>query len=365
MTAAEIRRDEEPAPAPATPTDPPTGAPTDALTDEQKQRLRGKAQRSQARRRREKRGYRTLLAARAVVRRLPLPVAAILGHATGTLAWYLMPAARRKTLGNLEIALGREMSARARRRIGRRSFAHLGRGVMSFAVLHRMGADRALRLVEGHGVLEALSVRAPAAPGDGSERPETRGALFVTFHYGLFELFAAWLADRTRLHAVGREAREMAPTGLLIRMREEMGCPTIQRGNPRDILRVLREGGTVGFLVDQDVSDIRGVFVPVFGTRAHTPIGPATFAVRTGLPVVFGVIEWTGLTTHRAMALPPMFARRDLSPDDAALELTARITKAGEDAIRRRPDHWVWMHRRWETRPESHPDRAVWPPERA
>jgi KDO2-lipid IV(A) lauroyltransferase len=290
----------------------------------------------------------SLKTVRAIVGRLPMPVACALGHTFGTFAYFISRRARRQALDNLAAALP-ELSAGERRRIARRSFALAARGAMAFVVAHRLGAERALRRVEPGGVPEAR-----AALADG------KGLLIVTFHMGCFELMASLMAREFGGKAVGRETDEDGPTALLIEMRRDLGCDTIQRGEPREILRTLRDGKPVAFLIDQDTDDVNGVFVPFFGRPAHTPIGPAALAVRTGAPVIMGFIHWEGLSRHRTYAACVLHPDKSLPADQQALELTARMTKIGEDEIRKRPDHWVWMHRRWETRPEEHPERPVW-----
>jgi KDO2-lipid IV(A) lauroyltransferase len=325
-----------------------TGAPAeDRAAEREKKRRRERAERRAASRRRAATGLRV---ARALVRRLPMPVACAIGHALGTIAFWIGGRARRQAEEHLASGLP-ELSAAERRRIARRSFALLGRGACAFMVAHRQGAERTLR---------RLTFQNVEVPRDALAN-SSKGALLVTFHFGAFEIFASWIGRELGARAVGRESDEDGPTALLIEMRREMGCETIQRGEPREILRTLRDGRPVAFLIDQDVAGVNGVFVPFFGRLAHTPLGPAALAVRTGAPILMGFIAWDGFTRHRAWALPPLTPRGDLPPDEAALELTARMTRLGEEEIRKRPDHWVWMHRRWETRPEDHPDHPVYP----
>jgi KDO2-lipid IV(A) lauroyltransferase len=319
----------------------------DHAAEREKQRRRERAERRAASRRRSAAALRF---ARSLLRWLPMPIACALGHALGTAAYWLGGRARRQAEEHLAAGLP-ELSAAERRRIARRSFALLGRGACAFIVAHRQGRERTLRRFTFENVevpREALA--------------QGKGALLVTFHFGAFEFFASWIGHELGARAVGRESDEDGPTALLIEMRREMGCETIQRGEPREILRTLRHGKPVAFLIDQDVAGVNGVFVPFFGRLAHTPLGPAALAVRTGAPIVMGFVAWDGLTRHRAWALPPLTPRSDLPSDEAALELTARMTRLGEEEVRRRPDHWVWMHRRWETRPEDHPDHPVYPP---
>lgn len=319
------------------------GAPDAAEAKKAKRRARH----AERRKRKRARAASWLKFVRSCVRWMPMPVACALGHALGTVGWYFGGRIRRQALEHLAFAMP-EKPESERRRIGRRSCALIGRGMLAFIVAHRMGPDRALRLIEVTG---SEPVRAAQAEG--------KGVLIVTFHFGSFEMLAAWMGKNLGGCAVGRESDEDGPTALLIDMRRDLGCTTIQRGEPREILRALRVAKPVAMLIDQDTSDVSGAFVPYFGRLAHTPLGPAALAVRTGAPVVMGFVTWDGLSRHKAYGLPPMYARTDLAPAEAALELTARMTRAGEDQVRAHPDHWVWMHRRWNTRPEDHPDYPV------
>lgn len=281
---------------------------------------------------------------------MPMPLACAVGHALGSLAYSVWPRWRAQTVEHVATAFP-QMSAAEHRRIARRSFALLGRGGFAFVVAHRMGAARALARVAIEHRENAESVMA-----------EGKGMLLVTFHYGAFELLASVIGTELGCRAVGRESDEDGPTALLIEMRRDLGCDTIQRGEVREIVSTLRAGKPVAFLVDQDTDDVKGAFVPFFGRLAHTPIGPAALAVRMGVPIVMGFISWEGLTRHCVHVLPALRPREDLPREEQVLELTARMTKIGEDEIRKRPDHWVWVHRRWETRPEDHPDYPVYPP---
>ncbi len=328
-------------------TEPAAGTVAGETSKAESKRAKRHARHAERRKRKRARAAFWLRSVRSGVRWMPMPMACALGHALGTLGWFLGGRVRRQALEHLAFAMP-EKSESERRRIGRRSCALIGRGMLAFVVAHRMGPDRALARL---AVTGDEPVRAAIAEGN--------GVLIVTFHFGCFEMLAAWMGKNLGGRAVGRESDEDGPTAMLIDMRRDLGCDTIQRGEPREILRALRAAKPVAMLIDQDTSDVSGAFVPFFGRLAHTPLGPAALAVRTGAAVVMGFVTWDGLSRHRAFGLPPMYARTDLPAADAALELTARMTAAGEAEIRKRPDHWVWMHRRWNTRPEDHPDYPV------
>jgi KDO2-lipid IV(A) lauroyltransferase len=275
---------------------------------------------------------------------MPLPVAAACGHLLGALGWYLAGSVRRQTLSNLERAYGAAMSSSARRRTGRRSFALAGRAIFSWIVLHRMGPERCLEHVE--------------IVADPAMLEETRrGAILLTQHFGLFEAAGPWLFREFAYRPVGATAKPGSAAELLVRMRRDMGSDTIEQGNARELMSFLKAGGVTAMLMDQDIRGVNGVFVPFFGQPAHTPIGPATFAVRLHIPLVFFRVEWTSLTRHRLTLGPLLRAREDLPHEEAVLELTARATAAGEAIIRSRPEHWLWMHERWRTRPDDEGNR--------
>lgn len=309
---------------------------------------------NRGRRRERKRAIRRRLfrGARALVRWLPLPVATAIGHAVGVFAWYAVPWMRRQTLGNLEIAFGKEKSEAERRRIGRRCYALAGRGIFAWLVLHRMGPERALTKIVGE-----------PSPAAAEAFSSGKGFILLAQHSGLFELLGVWVAKNVRVSGVGRDAGGDPGTGMLIEMRAEMGVRTIEQGNPREIVRTLKRGDGVGMLADQDIRRVNGAFVPYFGRLAHTPVGPATMAVRLGVPIVCSVAEWRSFTTHAACFPEVLHPRTDLSGDDAVLDLTMRCSEAIERAVRRRPEEWFWMHDRWRTSPADHPDAPIWPPE--
>ena len=147
-------------------------------------------------------------------------------------------------------------------------------------------------------------------------------------------------------------ARELADPGLqemLLALRERFGTRTIVRGTPgaaRVLLSTLRSGGALGMLIDQDTR-VDGVFVPFFGRPAYTPVGAAELAQRFDAAVLPVFIERLADGTHRGRIEPALALPDD--PTAATALMTARI----EAQIRRVPEQWVWLHRRWRRAPES------------
>ena len=146
---------------------------------------------------------------------------------------------------------------------------------------------------------------------------------------------------------VARALEESGLNELLVAFRRRFGTETLERGAPgaaRRLLRVLRAGGALGMLIDQDTR-VEGVWVPFFGRPAFTPVGAAKIALRQGAAVVPAFIERLADGTHLARIHPPL----DLPADE--VEATALMTQAIEEQIRRVPEQWVWMHRRWRRQP--------------
>ncbi len=181
-------------------------------------------------------------------------------------------------------------------------------------------------------------------------RAAGRPVLILTGHCGNWELLAAILNARGLGMAV--VARELDDAGLqatLLDLRARFGSRTIVRGTPgaaRELLKTLRGGGALGMLIDQDTK-VDGVFVDFFGRPAYTPVGAAELAARFGAAVLPTFIERLPDGTHRARIAPAL----DLPEDPVAA--TQAMTRTIEAQIRRVPEQWVWLHRRWRRQPQG------------
>jgi len=261
-----------------------------------------------------------------------------LGRAIGALGWALAGRDRRRTLEHLAIAFpGLDPAGRAR--VGRASFRHFGAMLGECLWLRSRGAAEVREVCDLEGWERIEQAR-------GTGRP----ILILTGHCGNWELLAAALNVRGLGMAV--VARELDDPGLqrsLLALRERFGTRTIVRGTPgaaRDLLRTLRSGGALGMLIDQDTK-VEGVWVDFFGRPAWTPVGAADIALRLGATVLPTFVERLPDGRHRARVEPPL----ELPAEPTAA--TRAMTAAIEAQIRRVPEQWVWMHRRWRRRPDA------------
>jgi len=259
------------------------------------------------------------------------------GGVLGTLAWRLSGRDRRRALEHLAQALP-ELPESERLEIARGCFRHAGKNLAE--LLHLFKRDRREILacldVEGWDAVQAA-------------RATGRPLLFLTAHCGNWELIA------TVVHhggifpaAVARPLDDPALQKLVVDLRSHFGTTTIARGTrgaARQLLEVLRSGGALAMLIDQDTK-VDGVWVPFFGRPAFTPVGAAEIALRQKAQVIPSFIERRADGSHLVRFLPAL----DLPADkrDATALMTARV----EDQVRRHPEQWVWWHKRWRRQPE-------------
>jgi len=181
-----------------------------------------------------------------------------------------------------------------------------------------------------------------------------RGAVVITGHLGNWELLNARLGTAGIPMSIAvRDLDEPRFDRLATRLRERFGAEVIQRGRRagQSLQNALRRNRVNGLLIDQDIRDIPGVHVPFFGRPALTPVGAAQLALKAGCPVVPLFSYRRKDMSHLGEIFPPIPIPDSGSMEERALELTARATAVIEAQIRRHPEQWVWMHRRWRTKP--------------
>lgn len=285
----------------------------------------------------------TILQALASV--LPWRLGVALGGWVGWLAYSLFPGARRRALTHLAIAFPDGGGETHHRAIARRSFVNLGRSAFEVLMLSRRSHPPIERLcaVEGEERLKAALAL-------------ERGVIFLTGHFGNWELMAALVTRRGYpASVVATPVYDARLDRLLVDARARHGVHTISRGSPsaaRHLLSGLRRNAILGMLIDQD-TDVDGVFVPFFDRPAYTPSGPAALALKTGAAVIFGFILREGASRHRLILQGPIELIRTGDPARDIRENTARFTREIEQRIRSHPDHWVWMHNRWKRQPAA------------
>jgi KDO2-lipid IV(A) lauroyltransferase len=185
-----------------------------------------------------------------------------------------------------------------------------------------------------------------------------KGVLFLTAHFGGWELSAFTHSLHGHwLHIVMRPMDNEYLDRLLQHYRTMHGNKTVNKDDfVRGLLAAMKAGETVGILMDTNMTPPQGIFVDFFGIPACTASGLARIALRTGAAVVPGFTIWDpALQKYRLRFDPALELIRTghLEADIAAN--TQMFAKVIEDYVRKYPDQWLWVHRRWKTRPEGQP----------
>ena len=286
-------------------------------------------------------GFRSFL---AVGGRLPLTISRSIGRTLGRAALVLLPRSRRRILAHLKLAFP-EVDQSERDRIMRASAHHFGLMLAEVAWLWHARSTDIDSLCKLEGVEQLFEAH---------ERG--RGAIFATAHCGTWELLAARLPIAgVPLTTAARELDDPRLDRLASRLRGRFGTEIILRGPSagKQMVRALAANRVAALLIDQDIRDVPGVFVPFFGRPAWTPSGGATLAIRRDCPMVPGFIHRRPDGTHVAEIQPPLPMPADGTLEERVEELTRAATAAIERQVRAYPEQWVWMHRRWRTQPDS------------
>lgn len=279
-----------------------------------------------------------------VLRTIPARGRVWLGRSLGLSLYHLVPRLRSMALANLERALGTTRSSEERVAIARGSFAYLGRLLCDTPSFPKVRAGN----LERFAVFEGLeNVRNAYAKG--------KGVFLFSGHYGNWEMVALLQGYLGMpLAMVTRPLDNPRLEKILFGYRTLSGNEVIhKRGAAKEMLRAIRRGWGVAIVIDQNVRGEDGIFVDFFGTPASTTPALATLALKTEAPIVpvFGIPLPDG--RYLVRYLPEVeFRRRGDRRQDIA-DLTQLCTRIIEDQIRRQPEFWVWMHRRWRTRPQA------------
>jgi KDO2-lipid IV(A) lauroyltransferase len=277
-----------------------------------------------------------------MVRLLPRRVARGVGAAIGAITFHALGRLRRVGARNLALAFP-EKTAEEREAILRRTYRNLGYLLAEFCLMPGYTAESASRFIRYEG-LENYQMA----------RDKGKGVLVLTGHLGAWELSSFYhsLMGRPMGMVIRRLDNPLVDT-FVNRIRCLHGNRVIHKDDfARGLIASMRAGETVGILMDTNMTPPQGVFVPFFDVLACTASGMARVAAKTGAAVVPGFLLWE--EGERRYVLRFGEALEVVHSDDAerdALTNTANFTAAIEGYVRRYPEQWLWMHRRWKTRP--------------
>ncbi len=282
----------------------------------------------------------------AGLRALPRGWARRVGEGAGWLAYVSLR--RLRTTGERNLVLAFPLSEKAwREKILRGAYRSLGRQLAEFCRMQDYTPENTRTFLRYEG-LEHWE-RA-AAKG--------RGVLIVTGHLGAWELSSYYHSLMGHpMSMVIRRLDNPRVDALVNRIRCRHGNRVLPKDDfARGLLGAVREGRSVGILMDTNMTPPQGVFVPFFGVPACTGSGVARIAAKTGAAVLPGFLLWHEEERRYVLHFYAELAMQRTEDAEAdATENTRRCTAAIEQVIRAYPDQWLWVHRRWKTRPPGEP----------
>ncbi len=269
----------------------------------------------------------------AILERLPLRLGFALGWIAGECAFWCLPFYRRLAKENLQMAFENELKKSDVRRLTARHFRRLGANLLSTPRLSRLSAPSLAHAVEYHPSIEKISLL----------QKNGRGVVSVLSHLSNWEI-ASIVAPKILKPPIGAIYQRIGNRGIdahVRRVRERFGVKMLERRSGiTEALKILRNGGVVGILADQNTGD-SGIWSPFFRRLTSTSPLPGLLASRTGaalIPVTIKTIGWARWSIEAGDTLEPASDHHSTA---------AVLNQVIEQQIRKAPEDWFWVHNRW------------------
>jgi len=282
----------------------------------------------------------------ALLSQLPLPTAMTVGRGIARLAYLLAGRLRRTGQRNLELAFP-EKTEEERRAILLGCFRSLGRELGFFSKFSTASPEK-LRSYFNTTGLERLE----------RAKTESHGLILFTAHLGAWELTSFGLSLIG--HPVSFLVRRLdnpKVEHIVDRARTRFGNRTIDKlSAAREMVKILRSAEVLGLLIDLNTLDEEAIFVDFFGVPASTNFMVAKLALRNNTQIVPIFAPWDETQKKYSLVIEPVIHPEVTGDEEADIRrLTTVLSQVVEGAIRRFPDQWLWIHRRWKTRPPGEP----------
>ncbi len=271
----------------------------------------------------------------------PWPIISATGALLGRAAFHLLRIRRGVVMANLRLALGGEVSEAELRRIAGRCYAQAGRSYLEIFGMPTIRRRRVLGRIDHEGLQHLRAAR-----------DSGKGVIFIGAHFGNPELLAlAVLELDIDVHLLVGDLANDAVDAAMNDLRRRLGFVVEHRGmGLRAVIKGLRRGGGIGVQGDQEAR-WHGITVPFFGRASLTHPGAAFLSLKTGAPLLPTYLLREG-RRFRVVFEAPLWPEGDAT-EEQVQDLTAAHTAVLEQVIRRHPDHWFWLHKRWKRAPRG------------
>lgn len=279
-----------------------------------------------------------------VLRTMPRRTAIALLRTLARITFSLAKRSRNKTIKHLTMAYENEKSPTEIKAIAKDVFLHFFTATADFLrlpVMIRQGINKFVT-VEG---IEHL---------DKAIASTKTGIMMLTAHFGNWELLGAWLAQNGYpMRVVGMPLFDPRLDKILVDTRNQAGYTNIARGSgTRGIIRSLRDGHPIGMLIDQD-TNVQGNFVTFFGRPTYTPTGPLILARKFNVPVVPIFMHLCDDFSYHIECKEQVNLEYTDDEERDLLVNTQKCSDVYEEVIRKNPEQWAWIHKRWKTQPKD------------
>ena len=277
-----------------------------------------------------------------LARPLPRGFLLALGRALGSFVWKVVGFRRAVVLDNMRHAFGDDMDERQIQDLARSFYRNLGMTLMEFLSFPRLKQADFLDLVEIEGLDKLRKIV-----------DEGRGALLVSGHFGNWELMGARVAaEGHKVSFIVKEQTNARVDRIQNDIRHRAGIGTIRSGGAsiKEMVRALRRKELIGLVGDQDAGP-EGYFTEFLGRQASVFRGTAYFAWKLKVPIITGFIYRQPDGRHKLIVDEPFGVEPDWDEETAIARLTETHTRRLDAAVRKAPDQYFWLHRRWKTRP--------------
>ena len=272
---------------------------------------------------------------------LPLPVALGVGRLFGALAYLLLPKYSKIAKENLEYAFGSEKSLQEINEIAFNVFCNLGMNAVEALSIPKIKRhpDKTIYSAGFEKIDEALK--------------QQKGVIILSAHFGNWELLPVYFVSKGySSNIIARRLYYEKYDKWVRLMREHTGAKVIYREeSPRKIIEVLKKNELLGIMPDQDIDSLDGVFVNFFNRPAYTPNAPAAIAMKMGCPMLPCFIVREGPLRHKIIIGDPVPLVNTGNQAEDIIANTQKWSSVVEAYIRKYPEQWVWIHKRWKTRP--------------
>jgi len=287
-----------------------------------------------------------LLAVAKCFQLLPEKVAVFLGLSLGWVLHRVIRFRHKIIYGQLKVVYGNNKNEEEIQNIIKANYRHMGLIIIEMLRLPGISKTVIREKAIFHGrenVEKALN--------------KGKGVFILSGHIGSWEFVgAAWAERGYSISAIGKEMKDDAGNIVISLIRDGNGVPTIPRRNSmKTILRLLKKNEFVGVMLDQNMTKNDGVFVDFFGQKASTMPALAVLAARTGAAVLPAyTYRDPDLIRHHCVALPEIqIDGEHKDSTDSTVQNTQKFTSVLESIVDQHPDQWLWIHKRWKTRPEG------------